>query len=117
MVEHQQPTLAQVVEQHVYSPNAYLCSCSRDDDDAPTISFAEWAIHVEAVWRETCTITTVEQLLAVPVGCVIRTSTGGSLEKFSDTHWYPPGGSRALPANRWRGVLPARLIWHPDWRS
>ncbi|BBY78910.1 hypothetical protein MPUL_00680 [Mycolicibacterium pulveris] len=117
MVEHRQPTLAQVVEQHVYSPNTYLCSCSRDDDDAPTISFTEWAVHVAAVWREACTITTAGQLDALPTGAVIRTA--GVV--------YASEPRTGVQANAWVAIgdryrhcsdeilLPALLIHHPDW--
>jgi len=56
----------------------------------------------------------ISGLLTLPPGAVIHADCG-SLEKFSDGHWYQPSLARALPLHRWEQALPARLLWHPEW--
>ncbi|SBS73835.1 hypothetical protein MHPYR_180083 [uncultured Mycobacterium sp.] len=77
-------------------------------------------------WREACTITTVEQLDALPFESVIRDQDGIILA-HNPRHvypsqlrpWWPLSGYSAL--ERDYGVeaesitLPALLIWSPDW--
>ncbi len=62
-----------------------------------------------------------EQLLDLPVGCAIRTKfqhpDGHRVyEKFPDGRWKAAGSGRYTPVDRLETMLPARLIWHPEWR-
>jgi hypothetical protein len=63
-----------------------------------------------------------DQLLDLPPGCAIRTTVQHVdghrvFEKHADTRWYPTGGARPTPIERLELMLPARLIWHPEWAT
>lgn len=77
------------------------------------------AEHQAAVWREACTIRTVAQLDALPVGSVVMPLwylaagpcwrlSDGWFGVFIDKPMYPLG-ARTKPDNS------ALLVWHPDW--
>lgn len=66
------------------------------------------------VWREACTIRTVEQLDALPEGAVVRRFgfTPQVFERASDLWLVPGNDSPDYPGEH---MLPALLLWHPDW--
>ncbi|AQT78308.1 hypothetical protein B1R94_02245 [Mycolicibacterium litorale] len=69
-----------------------------------------------AAWRESMTITTVEQLDALPSGSVIRRGgfTPGVFERAEDCELWLEAGSDS-PDYPGEHLLPAILVWHPDW--
>lgn len=88
-------------------------------------SYEDWARRVSAVWREVCTIRTVEQLDALPDEAIVRgggeSFEGNVFKRYGD--WPDDGGSRWLvmgtdPTDTADSVhLPAMLLWHPDWEA
>lgn len=69
------------------------------------------------MWREACTITTVEQLDALPVGSITTDSDviGGNYERVATEdgeEWWTDGMN---DPNHDARDLPTLLIWHPDW--
>lgn len=90
------PQLAAVVDKHTPSgaEGHVQCWCGEQFH-----AFREHADHVADAWREACTIRTVEELDALPQFAVVRDRVG--------TIWENCWASRI--------VLPALLIWHPDW--
>mgnify|MGYP001449041961 CR=1 FL=1 len=113
------PTLAQIIDQHerVYSPFAQrdYCTCGEwSDDSRHNNGHATHGEHVQAVWLETRTITTVEQLDALPVGAVVMFGNDGATlyEKDSAGTWFgTPGDGELLLAE---AEFHALLVWHPD---
>lgn len=90
------PRLQDVLDDHLNlgGRHTWECSCSASAQD-------DWAAHTHAqhqadVWREACTIRTVDQLNALPGRAVVRSADGYIVE-------------------RRRVELPALLLWHPDW--
>lgn len=73
------------------------------------------AAAMETCLRESRTITTVEELDALPTFAVVREADGAIQEKKPDhfgDRWFQPawtGGRLATDLN-----LPALLLWHPD---
>jgi hypothetical protein len=77
--------------------------------------------EVEKVWRDACTITTAEQLDALPDRSIVRAGTNG--------HAYEKSMLFTLTGRRWMEAgngspersdaigLPALLIWHPGWTA
>lgn len=104
-----------------------FCSCeSRKWFTEPieVISDETYIAHVEQMWREACTVTTVEQLDALPEGTVIHTVElpedtcgSGAWTKCRDTggDWYWWAMDFGEPASE--VPLPARVIHHPDWET
>lgn len=71
-----------------------------------------------AAWREACTIRTLDQLDALPVGSVIRWDRGPGcaaqvIERSGGRDWFAPGDDCSEPHGP--HMLPALLLWHPDW--
>lgn len=101
------------------------CSC----DETKPFQFEtheEWGAHVLAALREAHTITTREQLDALPDKAIILTSTGsfqgqgGPWQKDPDGYsreeaWMPGGYDVGYTSERVAEELPALLLWHPDW--
>ena len=110
------PTLAEVAAEHWVDYNIGACDgCARRYTNIGTVN-AEHGQHVAQVWREACTIRTVEQLDALPPETVIKTE-GGSIAcrhytgigvVFGDERPFPWTSSLATE-------LPGLLLWHPDW--
>ncbi|AQT78299.1 hypothetical protein B1R94_02190 [Mycolicibacterium litorale] len=68
------------------------------------------------MWREACTITTVEELDALPSGVEVRSVNGPWLKNdrfYPDEPWWPAGGEISEASSE--VGLPARLTHHPDW--
>jgi hypothetical protein len=67
-------------------------------------------------------IDSFEQLLDLPSGCAIRTKFAHPdghrvYEKFPDGRWRAAGSGRYTPVDRLETMLPARMIWHPEWAN
>lgn len=81
-----------------------------------------WRAMVDAArdaWRKACTVTTVEQLDALPVGTVLR-------EDYDGTIWTLHDGGKHIEAYRECDYLPlltsainlpARVLHNPDWET
>lgn len=120
------PTLAEVVAKHadtwhgekryymqrITQPGFRSCTCGQwiDEDPAAQFSRKSFAVHVREAWAEACTITTVEQLDALPVRSVVRDADGDVHEMDDCGFWRAPRYPSILNAV----VFPARLLWHPE---
>ena len=94
-----------------------FCSCeSRKWFTEPieVVNDETYIAHVERVWREACTVKTVEQLDALPVGCVVRDQRG-LLWETDHGHMY--AASYAVPMCIKAVALPAVIVWHPEWEA
>lgn len=115
-------TLAQIIGQHerVYSPFVQrdYCTCGEwSDDSRYDNGHTTHSEHVQAVWLETRTITTVEQLDALPVGAVVMfvNDAPALYGKNPDETWFGiPGDGEFPPAE---AEFHALLVWHPDWED
>lgn len=119
------PTLAEVVAKHRWvsksSTTRYVagCACGWELDIANThrTGLQLHGEHVEQVWREACTIRTVEQLDALPDRSVVFAANEAAWIKVSgwspDEPWWVTGSSIESPSADI--ALPALLIRHPDW--
>lgn len=101
MSEH--PSLAEVIEQAL------------DDKQHADLSipFARGRIaaSITARWAIACTITTTEQLNALPTGAFVRDAYGQIMERRRGKAWWRYS-EKQLPLE-----LPALLIWHPEWTA
>lgn len=72
------------------------------------------ATHVEAAITENRTITTVEELDALPHGAVIggRFRTGRIVLEKWGKKWVTPGLTSSI--DDWKIQLPVRVLWLPD---
>lgn len=111
------PTLAEVVAKHAdfwiggESPHR-SCTCGWTDyGPRAQVSREQFAVHVREEWRDACTITTVEQLDALPVRCIVRWSHGSTDEREACGWSWGPTAHDDFFAD---GDT-ALLIWHPDW--
>jgi len=126
------PSLKQFLTSHRFDDSSPASEVfCHESDDSPQVGlkrgpnaqfdWEEWVDHVTDAWREVCTIRTVEQLDALPVGCVLRDSLPNypvvlerqdtsDAEDGSSGEWYAVGDGRPAVAH-----LPVLLIWHPDW--
>jgi len=123
------PSHAQVLAQHLRYQDRpdrgewrVFCSCeSRKWFTEPieVVNDETYIAHVERVWREACTVKTVEQLDALPVGTVLR-------EDYDGTIWTLHDGGKHIEAYRECDYLPlltsainlpARVIHHPYWET
>ncbi|NOQ62844.1 hypothetical protein, partial [Mycolicibacterium fortuitum] len=116
------PTLAEVVAKHadtwhgekryymqrITQPGFRSCTCGQwiDEDPAAQFSRKSFAVHVREAWAEACTITTVEQLDALPVRSVVRDADGDVHEMDDCGFWRAPRYPSILNAV----VLPADLL-------
>ncbi|MCA4754772.1 hypothetical protein H8Z60_19785 [Mycolicibacterium fortuitum] len=121
------PTLAEVVAKHadtwhgekryymqrITQPGFRSCTCGQwiDEDPAAQFSRKSFAVHVREAWAEACTITTVEQLDALPVRCIVRWSHGSTDEREACGWSWGPTAHDDFFAD---GDT-ALLLWHPDW--
>lgn len=123
-------SIAVVLDDHLNlgGRHTWECSCSVSAQDERDRTHAE---HQAEVWREACTIRTVEQLdtlnrcadsLTGPLiksnGVQINDDTGttglgGVLEGNGDGTWNDYDGGRDLTSDQ--VALPALLLWHPGW--
>lgn len=72
------------------------------------------AAHQAEVWRAACTISTADQLDALPEHSVVRDADGDLMTKgFGDGTWFAMG----IDERFYTGdvAAPALLVWHPDW--
>lgn len=97
-----------------------FCSCESRKwftEAIEVISDETYIAHVERRWREACTVTTVEQLDALPVETVLRDASGQIFEKSpdgeGDTPWWYDGDPHYITDI----TLPARVIHNPDWET
>lgn len=94
-----------------------FCSCESRKwftEAIEVISDETYIAHVERRWREACTATTVEQLDALPDGCVVRDQRG-LLWETDQGHMY--AASFAMPMCIKTVALPAVIVWHPEWEE
>lgn len=122
------PSLSDILAAHSirqdYNHPAWgKCRCGFDpdpgwDDDAMTDeeinSWPSQSQHQADMWREACTVTTVEQLDAPPDGCVVRDQRG-LLWETDQGHMY--AASYAMPMCIKTVALPAVIVWHPEWET
>ncbi|MDG5773908.1 hypothetical protein [Mycolicibacterium fortuitum] len=103
------PTLAEVVVLHpVRLGNGVLvCGCTKTFPCNHTL----WGEHVQEVWREACTITTFDDLYALPVGCIVRFSSGTTDEREKTGWCWGPTEHEFAFADGENALV----IWHPDW--
>lgn len=126
------PSLAEVFRKHLlldfldtngnHLPPECYCGWYSPDEYRTRIEHPD---HVEQMWREACTVTTVEQLDALPEGTVILDADDAVLRRnpwrSRPGRWYPLDGFDAY--DRDFGIkidkipLPARVIHHPDWET
>lgn len=117
------PTLEKVVAVHRWSGrlgnfwDARCTGCSWRGDIRNTGKSATGlhAEHVQEVWREACTITTVEQLGSLPVGVIlidpdVQFTPPPMFAKYTGGWKFMDMGTFAIDI-----PLPSRLIWHPEW--
>lgn len=97
-------------------------SLSESDRDA----WRRMADAAGGAWREACTVTTVEQLDALPDRAVILDVDGVVLRRNpwlseNPALWFPLDGYSSLEQDFGIAAdeidLPARVIHHPDWET
>ncbi|MFV8169876.1 hypothetical protein [Mycolicibacterium peregrinum] len=105
------PTLAEVLDKHrqgIVHDGWWECyDCGKPHN----------AEHQAAAWRDACTITTVEQLDTLPEASVIHVPhkrTASSIEKRHGL-WWPSRSTGPFPNLTRDNLLPALLIWYPEW--
>lgn len=117
------PTLAKVVGLHERGYSAFnqcdYCTCDEwsATSDRRNNGHLTHGEHVQAVWRELCTIETVEQLDALPEQAVVRNIAFGvvfekTIENDGKEWWDSIHGELRASVS-----LPALLIWHPEWSA
>ncbi|MFV8169877.1 hypothetical protein [Mycolicibacterium peregrinum] len=134
------PTLAEVVARHadtwhgekryymqrITQPGFRSCTCGQwiDEDPAAQFSRKSFTVHVREAWADACTITTVEQLDALPMGAVIRTTEDRVALKSGESWgnasgyrswWSAADGEEFDCSSDELDDLPALLLWHPEW--
>ncbi|MCA2247577.1 hypothetical protein JF729_07170 [Mycobacterium intracellulare] len=75
------------------------------------------AEHVNAVWREACTISSADQLDGLPVGTLIRLLAAGIDTCKLGDGWEATGEWPSYSGAELAGRLPALVLWHPSWTS
>lgn len=127
------PSLAAVVAAHrwvsksTFSRYRAGCSCGWERDIVGTNrkGLQLHGEHVEQVWREACTVTTVAGLNKLPGHTVIMDADDAVLRQnpwcSRPGRWYPLDGFDAYDRDFGIEVdaipLPARVIHHPDWET
>lgn len=114
------PTLAKVLRDHLditedgyrnpYMAGHPACECGWEQGDASGIG-PYWSDHVAEVWREACSIATFEDLYALPVGCIVRFSSGTTDEREKTGWCWGPTEHEFAFADGENALV----IWHPDW--
>lgn len=108
------PSLAEVLATHKQDDIAgrtVLCACDHEFNTAN-----RHAEHQAAVWAESCTIRTREQLDALPDGVVIDDDHGEIWAKYSGANygpWWHPASE--IEDDSAAIALPARILRHPGW--
>ena len=111
-------TLAQHLAAHGVAdvfPLGYFCTCGeRVHVRTGELMWQARDAHVAQTWQRVRTITTIDQLDALPVGTVIRDREGCVMEHGpngeGDTVWWCDGdplGARDVD-------LPAFILWRPE---
>lgn len=106
-------TLAEVLAKH------WTNNCWWHCDGGTAMSPATHAQHQAEMWREACTIRTVEQLDALPNHVVVLSADTWAWTRIDEDGyspgewWFPAGGEVGSSSDRIE--LPALLLWHPDW--
>lgn len=101
-----------------HRPYGLDCKCGR-----PINSDGDWSRHALSELRESLSVTTREQLDALPDGSVVRELDVASprvLEKYStDTlaELYGPWVQMGFEIPTDAVVLPALLLFSPDWET
>jgi hypothetical protein len=112
------PTLAEVLAKH------WVNNCWWHCDGGTAMTPATHAQHQAEMWREACTISTLEQLDELPIGSVVRTTEERVAVKTGE-RW----GNQSGHGSWWSVAdedefdlssdelddLPALLLFHPDW--
>lgn len=112
------PTLAGVIAAHPEGqdwgiPNGECTECEE-------YTSATWAEHIESAWREACTIRTLEELNALPVGSIVVTMWDPAphhvMTRFTDG-WFgwPSRDCPLFPLGAAKGDEWVLLVWHPGW--
>lgn len=111
--------VAATLRTHGWDENGMRCACG--DGDTGKWDYCQDTNHAQHVaevvveaQREAATITTVEQLDALPAGAAVRSHGGVSYERARTPYceWY----STALSTTDGSAIgLPALLLWHPGW--
>ncbi|WKW86367.1 hypothetical protein SEA_BUDSKI_90 [Gordonia phage Budski] len=90
------------------------CACgwgaNRDEPTTIKQAWKDHAAHVAEVIRQHHTVTTVEQLEALPYESVVRSDEGCIWEK-DPSGWYEPGARQECIAADI--ALPALVLWTP----
>ncbi|HVX56255.1 MAG TPA: hypothetical protein VHA37_00860 [Candidatus Saccharimonadales bacterium] len=116
------PSLAQVLAKHQRTALYWFrssCECGWSQDLHNTYKTCTQlhAEHQADMWREVCTITTVEQLDQLPAGSILRDANEFTFEKSpdgeGDTPWWYDGD----PHDIGEIDLPARLLHNPGWNQ
>ena len=116
------PSLAEIYLRHAwrYAPDR-VCDCGwcGTIHDPERDLRQQHAEHVTDAWSDACTITTAEQLESLPVGAVVKDAERATQEKFADHRWYQPAwtGGRSAYQIAHQMLLPALLIWLPEWTA
>lgn len=110
------PTLAEVVAKHAdfwiggERPHR-SCTCGWTDyGPHAQVSREQFAEHLSEMWREACTVTTVDQLDALPNQSIVLFPDGDPDSKW-EGQW---GWSRGTLEEILR-VDAVLLLWHPEW--
>ena len=112
-------SLLDVLKDHTVDRDSYsnlaACSCGWQETGGPW-----WLTHPQhqtAAWVEASTISTLEQLDALPADTVIRWDRGRGVAsqvlQRGTADWLEPGSDSTEPHGA--HLLPAQLLWHPAW--
>lgn len=120
------PTLAEVIEKHRWVSRstttryvaACVCGWEKDIVNTQRTGLQLHGEHVESVWRDACTITTVEQLDALPPESIVKSEGGSVACRFYDgIHGVTFGDERPFKWTVLASELPAVVLWHPGWSA
>lgn len=117
------PSLAEVLDRHHWLSGQSACACGWGYGDMS--EDLNHITHQTDAWRETCTIRTGEELARLPFTAVVRSilrlapsgrDYGPVWEQWAGGRWFRMGYG-PLRGETYEGpvLLPALLIWHPDW--
>lgn len=122
------PALAEIVFDHGFNGSGHNGQCDCGDTTTGP-SEPDWypydmgchSRHVEKVWREACTIRTVEQLDALPRDAVVVDAVGIPRTKRHGNSHMPGGWTHAgnSPLTS-RELADGRDMWiafHPGWEA
>lgn len=72
------------------------------------------ADHIAEMWREACTVDSHEKLDELPTGTVVRDAENDVMERGDE--WWTSGAYEG-PFSTAELLLPAIVLWHPDWSN